>query len=231
MESSHIPLVKWLLAFHFMTSSKKGMSAHQLHRTLGITYKSAWFMAHRIRHAMGERNWTPLAGTVEVDETFVGGKPRRGVDSLGSGHTKKTPVMVLVERDGRARAKALQKVTGKALKSVMREEIDETARIMTDESGNYRGTDKHFKSHQTVNHGRGEYARGDVTTNTAECFFSLVKRQHYGTNHSYSRKHLPAYIRKMTDEERRDSALQGIGGKRLTYRPTRKKWLLSAASR
>jgi len=225
LESSHVPLKKWLLAFHLMASSKKGMSAHQIHRTLKITYKTAWFLTHRIRLAMQDSIWLPLKGIVEVDETFVGGKPRRGVDAPGV--SKKTPVLALVERGGKARTMALQKVTGKDLKERMRENIEETARIMTDESPNYKGTAKHFASHETVNHSAGDYAHGDVTTNSAESFFSLMKRQHYGTHHHYSVKHLPKYVREtefrwnrrgMTDEERRDSAITGAEGKRLMYR-------------
>ncbi|MFH0793783.1 MAG: IS1595 family transposase [bacterium] len=237
MESSHIPIVKWLLAFHFVVSSKKGMSAHQLHRMLNVTYKTAWFMHHRIRHAL--RDSPPigrLGGTVEVDETYVGGRPRKGrkldarTRDVNWFHPNKVPVVALVERDGRARAMALEKVKGRELKGLMAAYVDRTSRIMTDESPNYKGTAKLFASHETVNHSKDEYVRGDVSTNQVEAFFSLVKRQHYGTNHHYSKRHCDRYIqetvfrwngRKVSDETRRDIAIAGIGGKRLTYSTTK----------
>jgi transposase-like protein len=231
MESSRVPLTKWLVAFHLMTSSKKGFSAHQLHRTIGVTYKTAWFMAHRIRYAMRQSDFTPLSGVVEVDETYVGGKPRKTRGPVNKRadrrYTDKTPVFALVERNGRAIAMPLERVRGAEMKKMMRDMIQPEAKIMTDESTLYRGTEKHFASHETVNHTRKEYARGDVTTNSVESFFALVKRQHYGTNHQYSKKHMPAYItetefrwnaRKLTDEDRREQAIRGIEGKRLTYR-------------
>lgn len=235
MESSHVPLVKWLVAFHLMASSKKGFSAHQLHRTIGVTYKTAWFMAHRIRYAMNQADFTPLSRIVEVDETYVGGKPRK-IAGLGSPeraaradrkYTEKTPVLALVERGGNARVMPLERVRGRELKAIMKAKIAKDARIMTDESPNYRGTDKHFASHETVNHSAYEYSRGDVTTNDAESFFALVKRQRYGTNHQYSKKHTAAYLtetefrwntRKVSDEARTDQAVRGIKGKRLMYK-------------
>lgn len=232
MESSRVDLTKWLVAFHLMTSSKKGFSAHQLHRTIGVTYKTAWFMAHRIRLAMDQAGSEPLSGIVEVDETYVGGKPRKHARPPRTARefrpwTEKTPVFALVERNGQARVMPLARVRGRELKKIMRDQIAKDARIMTDESPNYKGTAKHFASHETVNHSRLEYARGDVTTNTVESFFALVKRQHYGTNHQYSKKHMHAYLtesefrwnqRKVDDESRRDQAIRGIEGKRLTYR-------------
>src|SRR5947209_4954747 len=165
-ESSHIPLHKWLLAFYLLCSSKKGMSAHQLHRMVGVTYKTAWFMFHRIREAMREPAFTSrLRGTVEVDETYIGGK-RPGV--VGRGSKNKTPVMTLVERDGRARSFRMANVTARELKPAIREHVDPSARIMSDEWAAYRNLDREFAGHETVAHGRGEYARGDVTTNTVE---------------------------------------------------------------
>ena len=217
-----------------MTSSKKGFSAHQLHRSLGITYKSAWHMAHRIRHAMQEQPLKAVlgenGGPVECDETYVGGKPRKGtgiVSKRGRG-TKKTPVMVLVERDGSARTKVLERMTGDNLKAEIRTHVHPDASIHTDENSAYNGIGAEYAGgHHTINHSEGEYSRDGVCTNTAESFFGLVKRQFIGTNHSYSKKHMPRYIaetefrwnrRKMGDGDRREEIIRAIKGKRLTYR-------------
>lgn len=230
MESSKIPLVKWLLAFHLMASSKKGMSAHQLHRTLKVSYKTAWFMAHRIRLAMAEPEPEPLSGVVEADETYVGGKPRHAA-WRALGHkvppSKKTPVFALIERDGRAIATAPERAKAKDIRDIMTTMVSPKAHLMTDESSLYTEAGRMFSAHDSVKHSQREYVRGEAGINTAESFFALVKRQHYGTNHHYSKKHLPAYIaetqfrwngRKLTDEERREEAIKGIEGKRLTYR-------------
>jgi transposase-like protein len=231
MESTHIPLGKWIVAFHLMASSKKGMSACQIQRTLGITYKSAWFMCHRIREAMKEEplkgEADKFAGTVEIDETFVGGKPRNPGSGYKTRPDRKTPVVALVERDGRLRADRVERVDKATVRSVIAETVDPSARVITDQAKIYRGLDHEFAGrHYTVNHSRGEYAWGDVTTNTAESFFALVKRAHYGTHHHYSRRHLHRYIterqfmwngRKMTDSERRNRAIKGAQGKRLMY--------------
>jgi transposase-like protein len=235
-EDSHIPFCKWLMAIHLMTSSKKGVSSLQISREVDVTLKSAWFMTHRIREMMRTDPTDPLNGTVEVDETYVGGKPRPGskfVAKKGRG-TKKAPVVVLVERDGRAVAYPVYRVTSKELKSAVKEMVDESAKIVTDEFTSYRGLDKHFEGgHATINHGRGEYARketdGFVThTNTAESFFALLKRGHYGIFHSLSKKHLHRYTtefsfrwnqRHVSDGERMVEALKGASGRRLMYRP------------
>lgn len=234
MESSKVPLVKWIMGFHLLCSSKKGISALQLQRELGLgSYRTAWFMAHRIRHAM-ETDTSLFSGTVEVDETYVGGKPRyKGQSKRGRG-TKKTPVMVLVERDGGAHARPLDAVDSGSLKDTVRELVDPSATLMTDEFPAYAGLDSEFKGgHHTVNHGKKEYVRksasGDVfvTTNTAESFFSLMKRGHYGVYHQLSRKHIHRYCheysfrwthRKVTDGERTEAAIRGAGGKRLRYK-------------
>ena len=231
-EDSHLPLKTWLMAFHLMTSSKKGISSMQLHRELGITLKSAWFLSHRIREAMtehGDRGF--LNGTVEVDETYVGGKPRKG--SSGNGKrgrgTDKAPVMVLVERDGMARTQQLERVTAKELKSVVFENVHPAAKIATDEFPSYRGLDKAFAGgHTVVCHSRDEYVSEDGEhTNTAESFFALLKRGHYGIFHSLSKQHLQRYCeefafrwnhRKVTDGERMVAAIEGAEGKRLMYR-------------
>lgn len=224
-EDSHIPLNKWLAAVYLMNASKKGISAHQLHRMLDITYKAAWFMAHRIRFAMSEPALSrKLNGIVEADETYVGGK-RRG--KRGRGSENKTPVFALIERGGELRAQKVKNVTGKTLKQVMRENVEKEARIMTDGFLAYKGLDREYASHETVDHGIREYVRGDVHVNLAENWFSLLKRGVMGTFHHVSEKHLDRYVdefqfrfnnRKVTDGERAQKALKGIEGKRLMYK-------------
>lgn len=229
-EDSHLSCKQWVLAFHLMCSSKKGVSAMQLSRELGVSYKTAWHLAHRIRHAMTQEPLAGLlAGVVEVDETYVGGKPRKGTGTHKRGRgTAKAPVVVLVERGGRAKAKPLATVTGKNLKEAIRESVDTTATIMTDELPAYRGIGKEFEGgHKTVNHSRGEYARGDVSTNGAESFFALLKRGVNGVFHHVSKQHLHRYCeefafrwseRKSTDGQRTVAAIRGAKGKRLMYR-------------
>lgn len=234
-EDSKIPLCKWLAAMHLMTSSKKGVSSHQLRRELGITVKSAWFLSHRIREAMKKE---PLAGmlkgTVEADETYVGPrKPRqKGTSKRGRG-TSKQPVMVLVERDGQAFAKPVDHVDAKTLKTAIRECVDPSATLMTDEWSAYQGIGKDFAGgHKTVNHREKEYGRREsdgtlVSSNTAESWFALLKRAHYGIHHQMSKRHLHRYChertfmwdhRKLTDGERLVAAIKATEGKRLMYR-------------
>lgn len=231
-ESSHIPLRNWVIAFHLMCSSKKGISAHQIHRSLGCTYKTAWFMCHRIRHAMDQGSFT-LTGTVEVDETYVGGKPRKGgPPAPRGGATSKAPVVVLVERDGKAIAKPMQNVTMSTLRKEMNALIARDAVLMTDESALYTETGKGYAEHHTVKHSAGEYGRRSdnglkINNNTAESFFAMLKRGHYGVYHKMSKHHLFRYCNEFsfrwshkgdTDSERRDAAIRGAEGKRLTYR-------------
>ncbi len=233
-EESKIPLRKWLMAIHLLTSSKKGISSHQIAREIGITQKSAWFLCHRIREAMRQE---PLAGlltgTVEADETYVGArKPRyKGVSKRGRGTVKK-PVMVLVERNGNARSMPIDKVDAKTRKGEVRKHVDATAQIMTDDWASYNGIDKEFAGHEVVCHATGEYARKtdegvSVNTNTAESFFALLKRGHYGIFHWFSRKHTRRYCdefgfrwdrRKVSDGERMVDAINGAEGKWLMYR-------------
>lgn len=227
---SHIPFRKWLAALHLMTSSKKGVSSMQLHRELKITLKSAWFLSQRIREAMTERGPQGLlSGTVEVDETYVGGKPRKGTGPHKRGRgTDKTPVMVLVEKNGRARTQKLDSITAKELKGAVRVNVHQSARINTDELPSYKGLDKDFEGgHGVVCHSKDEYVNGHGDhTNTAESFFALLKRGHYGIFHSLSKQHIDRYCaefsfrwnyRKVTDGERMVAALKGAAGKRLTY--------------
>lgn len=229
MERSKIPLALWIAAFYLECSSKKGISACQIQRMLKVTYKTAWFMMHRIRHAMQTDEYAAdLAGTVEVDETYVGGKPRKGgPPSLPGRGTKKTPVMVLVSRDGEARTGTVERVNADTLHKAITDNVARSARLVTDEFPSYRGIGYLFGGgHHTVNHGVGEYSRGDVHTNTAESFFALLKRGVYGTYHHVGKNHLDKYCdafafrwnhRKVSDGARTKAALASIGGKRLTY--------------
>ena len=230
-ERSHIELRLWLMAFAIMCASKKGVSALQLQRQLGLgSYQSAWHMAHRVRHAMSREPLKGmLVGQVEVDETYVGGKPRPGNgEPRKSGRgTKKAAVVALVERDGKARAFPIERVNAATLKQAVRENVDQSAMILTDEWASYQGLGKEFKGgHFTVNHGQGEYWRGGAGTNTVEAFFALLKRGVYGSFHHVSKRHLHRYCdefsfrwnhRRTTDGERTDAALRGAEGKRLTY--------------
>ncbi|MGO8755654.1 MAG: IS1595 family transposase [Gallionellaceae bacterium] len=232
-ERSHIPLNKWLFAFHLMASSKKGISAHQLHRTLGVTYKSAWFMAHRIREAMDIKQSGPLGSNgspVEVDETYWGNEGKQAPGARGWAHKMK--VVSLVERDGQKRSYHVANVTHKTVAPILREQVAKKARLMTDETKVYNQVGKEFASHDKVNHSAGEYARGDVTTNTVESSFAILKRGLYGTFHHVSEQHLQRYATEFdfrwntraklgfTDADRAMVALKNIGGKRLTYRRT-----------
>ena len=232
-EDSKLPISKWLMAIHLMTSSKKGVSSHQIARELGITQKSAWFVCHRIREAMKlEPMAGMLQGTVEVDETYVGGKPRRGGKKSKSGRgTDKTPVMVLVEREGDVRVKPINNVLAMTLKHEIAVNVAKEAIIMTDEYAAYSKV-RQGKKHRKVKHTGGEYARMDadgvnVHTNTAESFFALLKRGHYGVFHQLSKKHLHRYCnefgfrwnkRKVSDGERMVAAIQGAEGRRLMFK-------------
>lgn len=225
-EDSRIPLSKWLLAIHLLSSSKKGMSAHQIHRMLGISYKAAWFMMHRLRYAMTAGPLAELLdGTVEVDETYVGGRLRRGSKRGRAGaDSHKTPVVALVERKtGRVRTKTMARVTAENLYGAIRDHMDTEATMMTDDYGAYKGL---VAKHESVNHSGGEYVRGNAHTNTVEGFFSLLKRGITGVYHHVSRGHLQRYCdefsfryehRKVSDGQRAGFIVAGAEGKRLTY--------------
>ena len=233
MERSHIPLAKWALAFRLMASSKKGMSAHQLGRSLGITYKSAWFMAHRIREAMGEPNPGPLGGenkVVEADETYVGGKAKNR--AYRKAPPKKAAVVSLVEREGEVRSLHVPNVTAKTLRPILVKLASRKSTLMTDESTVYPSIGAEFTNHESVNHSANEYVRlgGFAHTNTAENFFSIFKRGIYGVYHHVSEAHLIRYLgefdfrynnRKVNDADRAAFAVRGAEGKRLTYRGPR----------
>jgi transposase-like protein len=229
-EESRIPLRHWCYAFWRAASSKKGVSALELKRQCQISYKSALFLMNRIRFAMSPDVPTvpPLRGTVEVDETYVGGKPRVKNSTKRGRGTPKTPVFAAVERGGRIRRRVVANVTGETLKAEIRKVVHPSARIISDEHTAYWGLGKEFEGgHDHVSHGRREYARGDVNTNTVESSFALVKRGLIGVYHNVSREHLHRYIdqydflwntRKMNDGERTVAAIQSAEGKRLMYK-------------
>ncbi len=205
MERSHIPLRKWVLAVHLMTSSKKGMSAHQLHRTLGITYKAAWFMAHRIREMMTDPNPTPLGGegkVVEADEAYHGkkeiptpSKHRAGRPYLRKGKAaEKRPIVGLVERGGEVCAMSMPRVTAANVTEVLRTRADRKSRLHTDESRLYIEAGGEFAAHETVKHSAKEYARGDVNTNSIEGFFGIFKRGMTGIYQHCGEQNLDRYL-------------------------------------
>ena len=193
-ERSHIPLHKWVAGFYLMASSKKGISAHQLHRTLGITYKSAWFMAHRIREAMRDGSPGPLGGDnkiVEADETYVGGKAKNRKNHV----PPKEAVFALVERDGRVSSHHVANVSAKTLREILVTHADRKSYLMTDEAGTYITVGREFSGHGTVNHSIEEYVRGGFWhTNTVEGYFSIFKRGITGTYHHVSQDHLKRYL-------------------------------------
>jgi len=230
-EHGRIPLHKMLQATYLMTSSKKGISAHQLHRVLEITYKSAWFLAHRIREAMREGSLEPFGqggGAVEVDETYIGKKADAG-DPKG-GHAHKFCVLGLVDRDsGKCRMFYVEKSAGSLIQPIVMQNLSREARLMTDEHTMYRRIGRAFAEHGAVKHYDKEYVRGDITTNTVEGCFSIFKRGMKGVYQHCAEKHLHRYLaeyefrysyREATgcnDSDRSTKALQGVIGKRLTY--------------
>lgn len=235
-ERSKVPLHKWLIAATLFASSKKGMSAHQLHRMLGVTYKTAWFMAHRLREAMKDDAGGMLGGggkTVEADETYWGNmQPKGSFGKRGKGGHHKMKVVALVEREGKARSFVISAVHGGTVRGILQQNIVRAATVHTDEASHYRSLGKYFAKHESVNHSAGEYARGNVTTNTVESFFAILKRGLIGTFHHVGEQHLHRYVAEfdfrynlrsalgVEDKERADYLLQGISGKRLTYRRT-----------
>nr|WP_314445500.1 IS1595 family transposase [uncultured Sphingomonas sp.] len=230
-EKSKIPLNKWLLATHLLCASKKGMSAAQIQRMLGVTYKTAWFMMHRIREAMTVEPNGPLGGPdkiVEADETFVGGKAKNRAFRKPA---PKKMVVALIERGGEARSFHVANVTGTTIRGALVANVDRASKLMTDNAHTYWAVGREFATHGSTIHSLREYAKGDVHSNTAENFFSIFKRGVIGTYHHLSEAHLGRYCaefdfryntRTMTDRERADVALKGIEGKRLTYRRTDK---------
>ena len=233
---SKVPLNKWLLAAYLIASSKKGFSAHQLHRSIDVTYKTAWFMMHRLREAMKDPAFQEQLGgsgkVVEADETYWGNSRSKDIKPVRGG-SHKEKIFALVERDGNVRSFHVANVTAKNLQSIMREQVNSDTHITTDEAGQYKGVAKDFAGHDTVTHSLDEYVRyaeeeggRDASTNTVEGVFSLLKRGLSGVYHHVSPAHLHRYLaefdfryneRKVSDAERADNVLRGIEGKRLLY--------------
>jgi transposase-like protein len=232
-ESSHVPLHIWLQAIFFVAGSKKGVSSNQLHRTLGVTLKTAWFMSHRIREAMRDGSLAPMGGEgeiVEVDETFIGrikGKP------VAMAYHHKMKVLSLIERgSGKARSMVVDGVGMATLLPIVKANLERETHVMTDEAAAYRYLKHHFADHSRVSHKAGEYVRGEVYTNTVEGFFSIFKRGMRGVYQFCGERHLHRYLAEFdfrysnraalgcNDEERASRLLRGIVGKRLTYRRT-----------
>ena len=233
MEGSHLPIRIWLMAFSILCSAKKGVSALQLQRQLGLgSYRSAWHLCHRIRFAMSKNPLKGLLeGTVMVDETHIGGKarPKRGEKrTRGYRHPNKATVVALVERGGNIKSWPIADVTAKTLQTAIRDHVSPKAAIQTDELLSYKGVGKWFEGgHETVNHSKYEFVRGDVSTNEAEAFFALFKRGITGSFHSVSKEHLHRYCaefsyrwneRKVTDAERTVKAIGLSNAGRLMYK-------------
>jgi transposase-like protein len=238
-ESSHLKLHQWFQAAFLMCSSKKGVSANQLHRTLGVTLKTAWFVAHRLREAMRDSRLAMLGGAgeyVEADTTFIGGKEKnkhskkRNANNIGG--VGKEIVHALVERGGRVRSHHIHSVNGQTLRPILFGNVDTKSTLMTDTAGGYLHAGKKFARHEMVDHGAGEYVRDGAHSNTVEGYFSILKRGIVGTFHHVSRKHLPRYLAEfdfrynhriangVDDAARTVAMLKGAEGKRLTYRRT-----------
>ncbi len=234
-EASHVSMCHWLQATYLLTASKKGFSAHQLHRTLGVTYKTAWFMFHRLREAMRTGELAAFGaggGVVEVDETFIGHdktiKPKHC--KKGRGYAHKHKVLALVDRStGRARSMVVDDLKAKTLVPILRENIAKEATVYTDEATQYQNLTSHFAAHDYVRHGAGEYGRGDIHTNTIEGYFSIFKRGMKGVYQHCAKNHLHRYATEFEfrynnrvangadDEDRAVLALRGVKGKRLKY--------------
>src|SRR3954447_19051715 len=243
MERSHIPITKWLMGFYLMGSSKKGVSAHQLHRSLGIKYQSAWFMAHRIREAMRDGGLLPPmggnGGIVEADETYYGPvEERRPSAQRGDrpftkggkvGVGGKRAIVALVERDGNVRTFHVAVADKATVSGIVRENVARESRLHTDESRLYIEVGGEFAKHETVNHSAKEYVRGDIHTNSAEGYFSLFKRGMKGIYQHCREKHLHRYLAEFDfrynhrvklgfdDRMRMEAMVRGVTGKRLTY--------------
>jgi transposase-like protein len=234
MERSHIPVHKWLLAIHLLSSSKKGMSAHQLHRMLGVTYKSAWFLAHRIREAMTSKNSAPMGGVgqqVQADETYYGNSSKRA-KGYKKGHRYKSSVVALVDpNSGECRAFKVNSALAMNVRGVLVTNVLRSSILVTDEASVYKLLGKEYAGHQTVWHAANEYVNAQgFTTNHVENFFGVFKKGMAGVYHFCGEQHLQRYLSEfsfrysyrsglgVSDTDRAALALKGIEGKRLTYR-------------
>jgi len=226
-EESRIPLRHWCFAFWRSSTSKKGVSALEIHRQTGLSYKSALFMLHRIRFAMQETAPEMLSGIVEVDEVFIGGVPRIPNNGRKGVKKRKSIVVGMIQRGGGVRPKIVADVTAESLKATIRENVHPSARVMTDEWSGYRGLTKDGWNHDSVRHSTHEYVRGDVHTNSIEGFWGMVRRGLDGIYHSVSHEHLHRYLsefqfrynnRHLTDGDRTVAAIRGANHKRLLYK-------------
>lgn len=231
-EASHVPMNVWLQAMYLIAGSKKGISSNQLHRTLGVTLKTAWFMSHRIREAMKSNDpgmFGEGGGMVEADETYIGRDPAKAHKGASGAHKMK--VLALVDRaTGRSRAMVVDSLTLKELQPIINFNIDREARLMTDESLAYKTVGRYFASHDTVNHSALEYGRGEFHTNTVEGYFSIFKRAMKGVYQHCAKKHLNRYLAEFdfrytnrvangfNDADRTTELVKGIVGRRLTYK-------------
>jgi transposase-like protein len=231
-EDSALSLRKWFMAIYLLMAHKKGISSVQLGKDISVTQRTAWFMLHRIRYAMRTQSFEKkLTGTIEADETYIGGKEsnkhldKRTGGTQGRSTKTKTAVFGIAQRDGIVAAETVDHVNQNTVKKILLDQVDSNADIMTDELNSYNGIGKHFKSHNSINHGSKEYVRGSIHTNGIEGFWAILKRGIYGIYHQVSRKHLNAYVdefefrfnsRKMKDSERFTLALAHLSG-RLTY--------------
>jgi transposase-like protein len=237
-EHARLPLHKALQATYLLCSSKKGISANQLSRSLEISLKAAWFLAHRIREAMAPHSAAMMGGLgkiIEADETFVGGREKnkharkRRSDNIGG--AGKEIVLALVERGGAVRSQHIPEVNAKTLRPILRAQLKADTSLMTDDAGQWRVVGREYPRHEVVNHGIGEYVRGDAYTNTIEGYFSILKRGIAGVYHHVSPQHLKRYLAEfdfryneraaleVDDFSRTMKALVGVSGKRLTYKP------------
>jgi transposase-like protein len=236
-ERSKVPLHKWLAATHLMMASKKGISALQVGRLLGLSKKTAWFLCHRIRESLRETNPDILGGSgkiVEADETYIGGKEKnkhiRKRNKRNIGGTGKEAAFALVERGGKARSFHVPAVNGETLRPILKAQLSPNSSLMTDEGGQYFHVGKEFARHETINHSADEYVRGDAHTNSVESYFATLKRGVIGTYHHVSQQHLKRYLAEfdyrynerealgVSDAERMSKSVTGIVGKRLMYR-------------
>jgi transposase-like protein len=235
MERSKVPLTKWVLAFHLMAASKKGVSAHQLHRMLAVTYKTAWFMAHRVREAMRGGSLAPMGGgggIVEIDETFI--SRRADAPNAHGGYAHKHAILTLVDRSGEARSFHIDRANAANIMPIVRANLASEAKVITDDAGYYRHVDREY-THAFVIHSEGQWGRGDIHTNTIEGYFSIFKRGMRGIYQHCSEQHLHRYLAEfdfrysnrialgIDDTARAGKAIKGAAGKRLTYQQPRKR--------